>query len=68
MTANFSSEIIVELAKQLADGTIDRVPYPVLNGNKEVRKLFYKVFIKHQQDTTVYTKTCLAGIQFLVKK
>ena len=68
MTANFSSEIIVELAKQLADGTIDRVPYPILNGNKEVKKLFYKVFMKHQQETTFYTKTCLAGIQFLAKK
>lgn len=68
MFANFSDDIIIEFAKQLADGTIDRVPYPVLNGNRHVKVLFYKTFMHYQLNTIKYTKSCIAGIQFLTKK
>lgn len=68
MYVNFSDDIIIEFAKQLADGTIDRVPYPVLNGDKHVKVLFYKTFMHYQSNTIKYTKSCIAGIQFLAKK
>ena len=68
MTANFSDDIIIEFAKQLASGKIDRVPYPVLNGNKHVKATFYKTFMHYQTDSIEYSKTCIAGIRFLIKK
>lgn len=68
MDVNFDDNIIIEFAKQLADGTIDRVPYPVLNGDIHVKMLFYKTFIKHQSNAIKYSKTCIAGIQFIVRK
>lgn len=68
MSVNFSEDIVIELGKQLADGTIDRVPLPILNGSKTVRHTFYKVFMHHQSENVEYSKTCIAGIQFLIKK
>lgn len=68
MAANFSDDIIIEFAKQLANGEIDRVPYPVLNGNKHVKVTFYKTFMHYQTDSIEYSKTCIAGIRFLIKK
>lgn len=67
MAANFSDDIIIEFAKQLANGEIDRVPYPVLNGNKYIKAIFYKTFMHYQTDSIEYSKTCIAGIQFLIK-
>ena len=68
MDVNFSDDIIIEFAKQLADGTIDRVPYPILNGDKNIKLTFYKAFMHYQNSSVKYTKTCIAGIQFLIKK
>ena len=68
MDVNFNDDIIIEFAKQLADGTIDRVPYPVLNGSKHVKIMFYKTFMHYQSDKVKYSKTCVAGLQFILKK
>ena len=67
ITANFSDDIIIEFAKQLANGEIDRVPYPVLNGNKYIKAIFYKTFMHYQTNAVEYSKTCIAGIQYLLK-
>ena len=37
MEVNFTETIVVEFAKQLAKGIIDRVPYPILNGSEEMK-------------------------------
>ncbi len=67
MDVNFSDDIIIELAKNLALNVIDRVPYPILNGNKHVKMVFYKTFIHYQNSNVKYSKTCIAGIQFIAK-
>lgn len=67
MGTNFSDEIIEEFAKQLAHGTIDRVPYAILNCSERTKMIFYKTFMKHQSNNIKYSKTCLAGIQFLCR-
>ncbi len=51
-------------AKELADGKIDRVPKWFLNRAEEGKK-FYAAFIENQRDDVEYSKTCLAGLQFL---
>lgn len=68
LSVNLFDDIIKEQAKQLASGIIDRVPYTILNADIEKRLIFYKEFIKHQNVKLSYSKTCIAGIQFLVKK
>lgn len=68
LSVNFSEDVIIEMAKQLANGVIDRVPYPILNGSKNVKNIFYKEFIRLYNLNIEYSKTCVAGIQFLSKK
>lgn len=65
LDVNFSDEIIIELAKQLSEGIIDRVPYTILNGSKHVKKLFYRIFMLNHNENIEYTKTCLAGLRFI---
>jgi hypothetical protein len=65
LDVNFSDEIIIELAKQLSEGIIDRVPYTILNGSKRVKKLFYRIFMLNHNENIEYTKTCLAGLRFI---
>lgn len=67
MSTNFNYNIIIELAKDLASGVIDRVPYIVLNANTDIKNVFYKTFINYQNDNIKYSKTCLAGLQFLAR-
>lgn len=66
-TNNLPYSVIVSLAKELADGVIDRVPCLILNGRKGVKKLFYITFIKNQRNDIVYSKTCLAGLQYIMR-
>lgn len=68
LEVNFADIIIKEQAKQLANGIIDRVPYTILNADTKTRTIFYKEFIKHQNTKQEYSKTCLAGIQYITKK
>ena len=65
LEVNFSDEIIIELAKQLSESIIDRVPYTILNGSKHVKKLFYRIFMLNYNENIEYTKTCLAGLRFI---
>lgn len=46
---------------------IDRVPVTVLNSYYEDRKEFYRGFMENYRDDIQYSKTCLAGLQYLAK-
>lgn len=61
--------IFTHRAIQLAMGKIDRVPIGVLNTkDKDLLKEFYDTFNNYSKRNKVeYTKTCLAGLQFLKK-
>jgi hypothetical protein len=55
---------IVQMAKMLKNGTIDRVPMEILNMKKKQRiQLFLDVI--DDMDTSKISKTCQAGINFL---
>jgi hypothetical protein len=56
---------INETALALANGTIDRVPIKVLNYSKTYLKLFYNKFMNNWREDITYSKTCLAGLQFI---
>jgi DNA polymerase elongation subunit (family B) len=58
---------IYESAIALAKGEIDRVPQKVLNYSESYKKLFYKIFMENYDETVKFSKTCLAGLQFLKK-
>lgn len=58
-------EWIGDAAKRLADGEIDRVPLYVLNGAKYNAQCFYEAFMEFQRNDIHYSKTCIAGLQFL---
>lgn len=69
ITNNKDNKIVNVLAKQLAQNEIDRVPMLILNGNYKERLKFYKEFIKWQDvNKYKYSKTCIAGIQFLIRR
>jgi len=55
--------------KMLADGEIDRVPRYFLNrvNTTDLIKRFYNSFIENWHEDIHYSKTCLAGLQFLKK-
>ena len=54
-------------AEKVAEGSIDRVPVEVLNYPTAYQKVFYETFMENYRDDIHYTKTCLAGLQFLKK-
>lgn len=56
-----------QMAIELAEGKIDRVPMKVLNYQKEYQKTFYNTFMENYKDNVKYSKTCLAGLQYLKK-
>lgn len=59
---------LMKYAHALINGEIDRVPISVLNCyNKKAQKDFYYTFMSHHREDIEYSKTCLAGIQFLKK-
>lgn len=58
---------IHESAIALAKGEIDRVPQKVLNYSESYKKLFYKIFMENYDETVKFSKTCLAGLQFIKK-
>lgn len=60
-------EWILEKAKKLVDGEIDRVPIGVLNGFSYDAYCFVKYFIENIRNDIEYSKTCQAGIQYLIK-
>ena len=55
-------------AIELAEGIIDRIPNIYFNeADGGTRMKFYKTFMEHFHDKFQYTKTCVAGLQFLKK-
>lgn len=47
------------------DDKFDRVPLEILNSNMMVMKMFYNTFMENYNENKQYTKTCIAGLQFL---
>ena len=66
-TNNLPNSVITLMAKQLAEGVINGVPCLILNSNADVKHLFYKTFIENMNLNTTYSKTCLAGLQYILK-
>ena len=58
--------IAKSLGKQVAENdTFDRVPIGILNSNKSTMKAFYDAFMKNYREDIEYSKTCLAGLQYI---
>lgn len=58
----------VKIAREIAHGKRDRVPIEILNATIESIKAFYKIFIAECDENGQYSKTCLAGLQFLKRR
>ncbi len=56
-----------QMAMDLANGKIDRVPMKVLNYQEVYQKIFYDTFIENYKNDIKYSKTCLAGLQYIRK-
>ena len=70
ITGEYNGEVSIERAKEwgrmLAEGDMICVPIMMLNCFDKVSiKAFYEEFMKHYREDMVYSKTCLAGIQYL---
>lgn len=52
---------------RLAAGKIDRVPKYILNGNKELKRLFLFQVMRIFDNNVIRTKTCMAGLRYLEK-
>lgn len=58
--------IAKSLGRQVAENdTFDRVPIGILNSNKSTMKAFYYAFMKNYREDIEYSKTCLAGLQYI---
>ena len=55
-------------AEKVAEGKIDRVPVEVLNYPTVYQKAFYDTFMENYRDDVEYSKTCLAGLQYIKKQ
>ena len=56
---------IEDLSIKVANGELDRVPIEILNTTRENMSKFLSFFQYHSMEKEKYTKTCLAGIQYL---
>lgn len=56
-----------DVAIKVANGQYDRIPVGILNSNKSRMKIFYYTFMENYKENINYTKTCLAGLQFIKK-
>lgn len=54
--------------KNMAEGCFDRVPSGFLNAPQKTMEVFYRGFIENYHDDIQYTKTCLAGLQYIKKQ
>lgn len=52
-------------AEKVAEGSIDRVPVEVLNYPPVYQKVFYETFMEKYRNDIEYSKTCLAGLQYI---
>ena len=55
-------------AEKVAEGSLDRVPVEVLNYPSVYQKAFYETFMEKYRDDVEYSKTCLAGLQYIKKQ
>ena len=55
-------------AEKVAEGSLDRVPINVLNYPSVYQKAFYDTFMENYRDDVEYSKTCLAGLQYIKKQ
>ena len=55
-------------AEKVAEGSLDRVPVEVLNYPTVYQKVFYETFMEKYRDDVEYSKTCIAGLQYLKKQ
>ena len=62
------SPIAKQWAEKVAEGKIDRVPVKVLNYPTVYQKVFYDTFMENYRDDVEYSKTCLAGLQYIKKQ
>jgi hypothetical protein len=58
-------ELAKRWGKDMANGVINRVPLMLLNSNKKMMEKFYYSFIDNYDENKEYSKTCLAGLQFI---
>lgn len=55
-------------AEKVAEGSLDRVPVEVLNYPPVYQKAFYETFMEKYRDDVEYSKTCLAGLQYIKRQ
>ena len=55
-------------AEKVAEGSLDRVPVEVLNYPSVYQKAFYETFMEKYRDDVEYSKTCLAGLQYIKRQ
>ena len=55
-------------AEKVAEGSLDRVPVEVLNYPPVYQKVFYETFMENYREDIEYSKTCLAGLQYIKNK
>lgn len=58
-------EMVKQWAIKVAKGDYDRVPIGILNAHINKMKLFYDTFMHNWEENITYSKTCLAGLQYL---
>lgn len=56
-----------ECGIKVASLQYDRIPVGILNSSKSIMRIFYNVFMKNYRNDVEYSKTCLAGLQYLKK-
>ena len=59
---------ILEYAKQVTSNQIDRIPFEILNGDEDTIERFLVYFNIYNFNNKKYTKTCIAGIQYLEQR
>ena len=62
-----NDNLTFKFAEMVATGKYDRVPWFILNGSKEDMKIFYDNFMNQHKDDFKYSKTCIAGLQYIKK-
>lgn len=62
---NIDDNIIKFLARRVAYGYSDRVPIMILNSTTDNMKMFYKEFLRWYRDDVIYSKICIAGLNFV---
>lgn len=55
------------MAINLANGVLSKIPSPFLNTTYYQMQLFYDTFMQNYRNDIEYSKTCIAGLQYLKK-